>query len=445
MEDAKRSGRPRGAGVPPGEPESSAMDGVTEPMGYLVLDSPNRGENGSYACPHQGCDGLTFDTAVECIIHETEWHSPPYECRECKKRFAAQTALNRHATATGHEQIWTCREPRCPENETEFQSNLALLCHVIGSKTHQRIREARYFTRAQAKPVYKEIPWDDDSTADEASKETVKDEYKCEEPYCCKYEHDFRSDREYEKHVKGQGHVAATALAQTLKDVEMTDEERAAKQKAARECTCDAAICPMFGRKFSSSTSYHHHIKTVAHLEGPPQQKAKPHNEGISYQKPKPVRVPSDKQCMAPRCIKFLHVFSSNKCYLKHLNSEMHTHAVQSETERFATPGLGEEMLTTFGGLVSPVTPTFFKAPGTAARRLVTTYDSDEDESEDQNEDAEVKTRLGELEKANVELKRKVLELEAEVDKLKAATTEAKPTTAVEVEEKAIEPITIDD
>jgi hypothetical protein len=327
----------------------------------------------------------------------------------------------------------------------EFPSNMALLCHIIGSKTHQRIREARYFTRAQVKPAYKEILWDSDSVTDEAPEAMAMDEYKCEEPYCFKYEHNFRSDYQLEKHINGYGHITATTLAETLKDIEMTDDERTAKQKAIRELTCDAAICPMFGRKFGSTHAYHNHIKTTVHLEGGPPRKSKPRYERTSQQKPKPVRVPSDKRCMAPRCSKFLHVFSSNKCYSRHLKSEMHTRAVQSETERFATPGLGEGMLTAFGGLVSPVTPTFFKVPGTAARRLVTTYDSDEDESEDQNEDAEVKTRLDELEKANAELKGKVLELEAEVEKLKAATVEVKQTTGMKVDGNVIELIEIDD
>ncbi|KAI9155174.1 hypothetical protein HJFPF1_07750 [Paramyrothecium foliicola] len=402
------------------------MEGISAPQGYLVIDSPNAEENGSYSCPHVsskkgcekdcdngcagGCDGMSFDTVIDCISHEIDWHTPPYECNECKETFGAYPALERHAASSGHEQIWLCHYSRCPEAGHEFPSHMALLLHVIGSLAHQRAREARYNTRGVARVSYRERSWKEEGEESGSEHNTVERDYKCGEACCYKYNHKLSSAGELDRHVKSHGHLCAVALDQSLVAQEqLTEEELEAKRQAARLWQCDSECCPQFGKPLAGSTSYFNHIATTAHLEGPPAKKAKVE------------RVRFRAECTVQLCPKHGHEFSSPSKFTKHVNSQAHIRSSMLEETRFtrarfATPApLTVEpttprqpaTLTTFGGLVSPLTPTGFCMPSTPRKPLVS-YESD-DESEAQI----LREKIEELEKANRNLSEKVVRLEA--------------------------------
>lgn len=100
--------------------DSSTELDVSAPMGYKVTDSPNEDENGTYACPHTGCDGYTLPDAQACFTHEAEWHAGPYVCGLCSTRFAALPALRRHAKMNQTEPCRRADNPGTPVSVLEI-------------------------------------------------------------------------------------------------------------------------------------------------------------------------------------------------------------------------------------------------------------------------------------------------------------------------------------
>lgn len=76
------------------------MSTEVPPPGYLAEDAPLT-EGKRLSCPHNSCDGMTFDTANQAHLHEADWHYGPYTC-ECGQKYAARPALLRHGKRTGH-------------------------------------------------------------------------------------------------------------------------------------------------------------------------------------------------------------------------------------------------------------------------------------------------------------------------------------------------------
>ncbi|KMQ81584.1 hypothetical protein RF55_25865, partial [Lasius niger] len=114
---------------------STMVDNMEPPPGYFVLASPNDGENGTYACPDDGCDGVVCGSIQDCHMHNKEWHSPPYTCAECEANFASDPALSRHAKATGHPR-WICQRDGCELRGVEFESHLTYRAHTTKSAAH---------------------------------------------------------------------------------------------------------------------------------------------------------------------------------------------------------------------------------------------------------------------------------------------------------------------
>ncbi|KFA76547.1 hypothetical protein S40288_10616 [Stachybotrys chartarum IBT 40288] len=310
------------------------------PFGYLVTDCSTLSETSPYSCPHVGCDGFSLDTLQDCIIHEAEWHSGPYTCSQCNATFAAQAALSRHAAASGHLWLWACRQEGCSKRGHEFFTPKGYLEHVLVEKAHQGEMS---------------------TTAAEASSDSLSDypmeESMCLEACCPRYQNLFHSSAETERHMNSRGHVGAKDAGWALAKEDMTEEERAKRQEACRNLTCDKADCEMFGRKLASTHSYFHHISTKMHLEGNGMQKKKP---AAKEAKPKE-RAP--RQCLVTLCHKYLHVFRNASNYRAHAASDRHVHAAATE-EADQTPGLAirtdtpGRQIAALGGQLSPVTPT---------------------------------------------------------------------------------------
>lgn len=234
---------------------ASEMDGTGDrtqpPPDFMLLDSPNEGETGTFACPFDGCDGVVCGSAQECHLHLREWHSPPYACAGCDAYFAAQSALARHVKATGH-QKWICAKQACEMKGFEFESHLEYRNHVIASDSHRSLGQ---------RPAHDKAADPDDTL----SEDSAADYFMCLEPCCCRYLQRW-TERMYEVHVKGHCHVAAAQEGEGLRKRGLSETELEQKQYACRKFLCDAPGCPQFGKCLSSSQSYYYHVQTWNHL-----------------------------------------------------------------------------------------------------------------------------------------------------------------------------------
>lgn len=296
------------------------------PAGYPTIENGHEGEGEKpFSCPHFGCDGFTFDTMQECRVHEEEWHNPPYLCSECEKSFAAKPALKRHFKNSGHFN-WICIEEHCEMKGTLFANKSEFVTHALNTPGHEHLCP----TEALRSPVsakrinYAEVIhlFDDENTFQSSPDE---EQYFCPEPSCCRYQHSFSSESEFNRHKESNGHVNAIKYSETLRESGKSIADIMAEQSAATEFRCTAKGCPYFGEKLKSSQSFYHHINTAQHLNPPCGSRSNPVSPTAE------IRMRFSQlniSCDEPECPKYEHRFSSKANYTKHTNSVAHLKAV---------------------------------------------------------------------------------------------------------------------
>ncbi|KAM4064364.1 hypothetical protein HRG_006184 [Hirsutella rhossiliensis] len=291
--------------------------GCTDPPpDFLLLDSPNEGEAGTFACPFDGCDGVVCGSAQECHIHLKEWHSPPYACAGCEAYFAAQPALARHVKATGH-QKWVCAKNGCELKGFEFESHLEYRKHVIVSTSHRSLGQ-RDGTR------YPDKVTDPDETLSEGSAE---DYFLCIEPCCCRYLQQW-TERMYEVHVKSHCHVAAIQEEEALRRKHLSVEELEQKREARRTFLCDVRGCPQFGKCLATSHSYYYHIQTWSHLFPVEASVPKKDDDDDFWLQPEA------RHCTVHGCLQFGRRFTTETIYQRHIKSVQHLRAACRQPTR---------------------------------------------------------------------------------------------------------------
>ncbi|KAK5995980.1 hypothetical protein PT974_04400 [Cladobotryum mycophilum] len=254
---------PHVAGLPP-LPKN--RDRETIPWEYDVPSSVRENEGAApFVCPQLGCDGLAFETAGECHRHEDEYHSPPYWCGECDASFAAESALRRHLSASGH-RVWICEEKGCDMEGIQFSSKDGYVAHALESMNHRAID-----LRRQTAVVRRRVSPDSDDMMEDVLSDCPSDVGEmCTQPCCHKFEHPFPSRGEWDRHAISHGHVSAVRLSETLAALDLPAEQLAARQASARGFTCDAPGCQHFGRRLSTSQSYYRHVEAAGHREPRP-------------------------------------------------------------------------------------------------------------------------------------------------------------------------------
>ncbi|KAF4508734.1 hypothetical protein G6O67_005076 [Ophiocordyceps sinensis] len=316
------------------------------PPDFLLLDSPNEGERGTYTCPFDGCDGVVLGSPAECHVHVKDWHSAPYSCAACSAYFAAQPALARHVKATGH-QKWMCAKAGCEMKGFEFENHLEYRDHVIASASHRSLgqreagereadeREAgergagqrgagqREADQKEADHGYgdaRTCPGDQHMTdADETlSEESGDDYFMCLEPCCRRYLQRW-TERKYAVHVNSHCHVAAVQEGEALRTKDLPAADLEQRQGALRMFLCDVRGCPQFGKCLATSKSYHHHLQTWNHVF--PSTPNKDHDDDDFWLQP------DTRHCDVDQCLQFRRRFATETAYQRHIKSVQHLRA----------------------------------------------------------------------------------------------------------------------
>ncbi|PTB63398.1 hypothetical protein BBK36DRAFT_1143883 [Trichoderma citrinoviride] len=300
----------------------------TAPDGYVVEGPMPEGEGDKlFACPHQTCDGFTFETIEECRIHDDEWHNPPYCCSDCGANFAARPALKRHFKCSGHFN-WICLEETCEMKGTLFANQAEFVSHALNTPGHEHFfpEEALQSPGSAKRVNYAEVIslMDGETTEDDLSEEEGQ---MCSEASCRRYQHIFYTEPDFVRHVESHGHTHAMKYSESLRDSGKSIADITREQEAAREFRCTAEHCAYFGEKLKTSQSYYHHIATAQHLH-PRLVDSNPASPTAEIRM-KLAQTQISLTCDEPDCPKFQHSFSNRGNHTKHHASIAHIKAIE--------------------------------------------------------------------------------------------------------------------
>jgi hypothetical protein len=240
------------------------------PPNYLVFNSPNEEENGTYMCPHPGCDGVTLVDAEECCQHEEEWHKGSYARNDCSVPFAAWPALHRHIKASGHEAfVDTVSETFSGSNDSYYDGE------------------------------------------------------ECEAVCCQRFQTTFATRLAFQRHLETSGHIGAVKFEEELKKMDLTQEEMEEKINKASKLCCDVEGCSLFEVTFSSAHSYFHHCNTKAHKRHMKDEEMEGDEDGKDTEE-KEVKV---FVCTVDGCRSFGREFKLKGKYVKHCVTITHQKA----------------------------------------------------------------------------------------------------------------------
>lgn len=294
------------------------------PEGYYVIDSINEAENRTFCCPYQGCDGLTFGSASECLLHQENWHSGPYECRDCNARFAAVPALERHLRASQHRRRWyldheleivdvRCRTPDEPQSKRHPSSSPSRTsASEPWTDAVFMITEEEFLSNAQD-PI-NNVP---------TEKEPAFEDFVCREECCRRFGDDFKCISEYARHAVTVGHIFARAVKVKLESHDASELVLEGEMEAMRDYRCNAPKCKDFGRTWHYAQGY------LTHLDSKPHRQAQVFDLGsvsdmISENS---VAVDENLQCDQEGCLKYGMAFANKWNWRQHLVSVAHLQA----------------------------------------------------------------------------------------------------------------------
>lgn len=294
---------------------------------YLVGGPLPEGEGDKlFACPHLGCDGLTFETVQECQIHDDEWHNPPYACSDCGANFVAKPALKRHLRISGHFN-WVCFEEDCVMKRILFANQAEFVAHALNTPGHEHLfPEEPLQSPGSAKRInYAEVLTLMDGESSEEESLSDDESKMCPEPSCRRYQHVFYKEAEYIRHTDSHGHVHAVRYSETLRESGKSIADITTEQEAAREFRCTAEHCAYFGERLKTSQSFYHHIATVQHLHSRLVESDAASPTAEIRLKLAQIKLTCDEQ----ECPKFQYPFLGRGNYNKHTNSIAHRKAVE--------------------------------------------------------------------------------------------------------------------
>ncbi|KAI5458522.1 hypothetical protein BGZ63DRAFT_466245 [Mariannaea sp. PMI_226] len=386
-------------------PLGSVPEIVIAPPDYFVMNSPNPRENLKFSCPYECCDGWVFFTSEECLAHERDWHTGPYQCAECSTKFAAASALRRHAQASSHGIEWVSHavevvEQEMAEAEAEKRAQQNL-CHTPAEISFEDIVYAdssRPRTRSLTKA--KQTP-------------RKSDQYVCKEPCCRKHRHDYKCKSEWDRHVEALNHRSAVIFGECLRNHLTEGEVLDAEQDAIRGFWCNSKGCADFDLRFSSIKGFFNHLSQPEHLDVTDEKVKEALLEALD-------KTDFNLKCKQLGCPRYGYAFSSTCSFNLHLASKRHREAQEMATstpttELVETPGsytasfLSPMTPSEMANVISPSSPSAGRdqTQGNALKKIL-------------RRPSVGKRREDELLKRNTELEARVQKLEEELSEIRS-------------------------
>ena len=397
---------------------------MAAPTGYYIAECPNKAENGTFSCPHQGCGGRGFGSAEESQNHHESWHSGPYQCAECGMKFAAAPALKRHVKSSLHRKEWICVEIECELRGTEFLTHAAYTDHVKVSKSHKVEPEPANTIKDT---IFAEEDLNEPEIAGSGVSKTLTSEplhalgqYTCHEEGCRKWGTDLKYKSEFERHLASPMHRYGTSIGKRIRCQIIPSNILEAELNAIRSLQCNAAACWAYQEKFSNIITYVNHLGTAEHRCG--------HTIDLgdiaNLESQSELDVGEEFCCSQLGCPREGHRFMNEWNFKQHLNSGPHVQAGK-ETSRRETNNNVSTPKQASSCLLSPLTPNSPMSPSQerSSRRVLNPPKMRRQSREQTLGTPAERSRLAILESENNDLQERVQRLEDQVTRLSLALT----------------------